>query len=105
MSRFAIRLLSIVLVPVNADAQSKVLADEVEQLLRIHESEGMEVTNFLAVGNARDLVNPAVVSSLHLVRIFNDLVDEVTDTRCPENLGGSSRHVQPVQAHRLLKVT
>ena len=41
MSRFAILLLSIVLVPVNADAQSKVLADEVEQLLRIHESEGM----------------------------------------------------------------
>jgi hypothetical protein len=40
MSRFAMLLLSIVLVPVNADAQSKVdLADEVEQLLRIHESD------------------------------------------------------------------
>jgi hypothetical protein len=40
MSRFAILLLSIVLVPINADAQSKVdLADEVEQLLRIHESD------------------------------------------------------------------
>jgi hypothetical protein len=40
MSRFAILLLLIVLVPVNADAQSKVdLADEVEQLLRIHESD------------------------------------------------------------------
>jgi hypothetical protein len=40
MSRFAILLLSIVLVPVNADAQSKVdLADEVEQLLRLHESD------------------------------------------------------------------
>jgi hypothetical protein len=40
MSRFAILLLSIALVPVNADAQSKVdLADEVEQLLRIHESD------------------------------------------------------------------
>jgi hypothetical protein len=40
MSRFAILLLSIVLASVNADAQSKVdLADEVEQLLRIHESD------------------------------------------------------------------
>jgi hypothetical protein len=39
MSRFAILLLAIVWVPVNADAQSKVdLAGEVEQLLRIHES-------------------------------------------------------------------
>jgi hypothetical protein len=40
MCRFAILLLSIVLVPVNADAQSKVdRADEVEQLLKIHESD------------------------------------------------------------------
>jgi hypothetical protein len=40
MSRLAILLLSMALVPVNADAQSKVdLADEVEQLLRIHESD------------------------------------------------------------------
>lgn len=40
MSRFAILLLSIVLVPVIADAQSKVdLPGEVEQLLRIHESD------------------------------------------------------------------
>ena len=40
MSRFAILLLAIVWVPVNADAQSKVdLAREVEQLLRIHESD------------------------------------------------------------------
>jgi len=40
MSRFAILLLAIVWVPVNADAQSKVdLAGEVEQLLRIHESD------------------------------------------------------------------
>jgi hypothetical protein len=40
MCRFAILLLSIAWVPVNADAQSHVdLADEVEQLLRIHESD------------------------------------------------------------------
>ena len=40
MSRFAILLLSIILVPVNAGAQNKVdLADEVEQLLRIHQSD------------------------------------------------------------------
>lgn len=40
MSRFSILLLSIVLVPVNAEAQSKVdRADEVEQLLKIHESD------------------------------------------------------------------
>jgi hypothetical protein len=40
MNRFAILLLSIVLVPVSAHAQSKVdLAGEVEQLLRIHESD------------------------------------------------------------------
>jgi hypothetical protein len=40
MSRFAILVLSFVLVPLNANAQSKVdLADEVEQLLRIHESD------------------------------------------------------------------
>ncbi|HKU13596.1 MAG TPA: hypothetical protein VJQ52_04320 [Steroidobacteraceae bacterium] len=40
MSRFAILLLSIVLAPLNAGAQSKVdLADEVQQLLRIHQSD------------------------------------------------------------------
>lgn len=40
MSRFAILLLSIILLPINADAQGKVdLTDEVEQLLRIHESD------------------------------------------------------------------
>jgi hypothetical protein len=40
MSRFTILLLSLVLVPVIADAQSKVaLSAEVEQLLRIHESD------------------------------------------------------------------
>jgi hypothetical protein len=40
MCRFAILLLSIVLVPVNADAQSNVdLADEVGQLLAIHDSD------------------------------------------------------------------
>jgi len=40
MSRFPILLLAIALVPVNADAQSKVdLAREVDQLLKIHESD------------------------------------------------------------------
>lgn len=40
MSRFSILLLSIVLVPLNAEAQRKVdRADEVEQLLKIHESD------------------------------------------------------------------
>jgi hypothetical protein len=40
MCRFAVLLLSLAWVPVNADAQSHVdLADEVEQLLRIHESD------------------------------------------------------------------
>src|SRR6185369_12244666 len=39
----------------------------------------MEIAGLRAVGNARDLVNLAVVSSLHLVRIFNDLVDEVAE--------------------------
>ncbi len=41
----------------------------------------MEVADLLAAGNARDLVNLAVVSSLHLVRIFNDLVDEVAEVK------------------------
>jgi len=41
----------------------------------------VEVTNLLAVGDARDLVNLAVVSRLHLVRIFSDLVDEVAEVQ------------------------
>jgi hypothetical protein len=39
----------------------------------------VEVADLLALGNARDLVNLAVVSSLHLVRMFNDFADEVAE--------------------------
>ena len=40
-----------------------------------------KLPTFSPVGDARDLVDRAVVASLHLVRILNDLVDEVAEVQ------------------------
>ena len=39
----------------------------------------MEVADLLALGNARDFVDLAVVTGLHLVRILHDFVNEVAE--------------------------
>ena len=41
----------------------------------------VEVAGLAAIGNARDLVDRAVVAGLHLVGILNDLVDEVAEVQ------------------------
>src|SRR3954470_21316717 len=41
----------------------------------------MEVSGLAAIGDPRDLVNRAVVTRLHFVGIFDNLVDEVTEVQ------------------------
>src|SRR5262245_50625990 len=51
----------------------------------------MEVTGFTAIGNPADVVDRAVVPRLHLVGIFDDLINEVTEVQNETELIGGRR--------------
>src|SRR5215510_14250685 len=51
----------------------------------------MEVTGFTAIGNPADVVNRAVVPRLHLVGIFDDLINEITEVENEAELIGWRR--------------
>src|SRR6476660_377399 len=49
----------------------------------------MEVAAFTAIGNPANVIDRAVVSRLHFVGIFDDLIDEITEVENePELIGG-----------------
>ena len=51
----------------------------------------MEVAGLAAIGNPADLVDRAVVARLHLVGIFDDLVDEIAEVENETELIGGRR--------------
>ena len=53
----------------------------IDGAIAVERQRNVEIADLLAVGNARDLVDRAVVAGLHLVRIFDDLVDEVAEVQ------------------------
>src|SRR6478735_11949345 len=51
----------------------------------------MEVAAFTAIGNPANVIDRAVVSRLHFVGIFDDLVDEITEVEDETELLGGRR--------------
>src|SRR5262245_908480 len=51
----------------------------------------MEVAGLTAIGNPADVIDRAVVPRLHLVGIFDDLIDEITKVKNETELIGGRR--------------
>src|ERR1700727_2696513 len=51
----------------------------------------MEVAGVAAIGNPADIVDRAVVPRLHFIRIFNDLINKITEVENETELIGGRR--------------
>src|SRR4029077_12077709 len=63
----------------------------VDDAITLDRQRVMEVAGFTAIGNTADIVNRAVVPSRHLVGIFDDLIDEITEMENETELIGGRR--------------
>src|SRR6185503_21214765 len=61
----------------------------VDDAIAVDRERVMEVGGFAAISNSADVVDRAIVPRLHLVGIFDDLVNEITEVENePELIGG-----------------